>query len=94
MILVSLGDISPNLILDAIRHNKPFIITEENGLMDRIGGIALTVNPKDVEDIKNKILWFSDEGNYMAQVEKVKNFNFTHSWGEIAREIIEIWKKV
>ena len=94
VILVSLGDISPNLILDAIRYNKPFIITEENGLMDRIGGIALTVNPKDVEDIKNKILWFSDEENYMTQVEKVKNFNFTHSWGEIAREIIEIWKKV
>jgi len=94
VILVSLGDISPNLILDAIRYNKAFIITEENGLMDRIGGIALTVNPKDVEDIKNKILWFSDEENYMAQVEKVKNFHFTHSWGEIAREIIEIWKKV
>src|SRR3989338_470303 len=94
VILVSLGDISPNLILDAIRYNKPFIITEENGLMDRIRDIAIIVNPKDVEDIKNKILWFSDEENYMTQVEKVKNFNFTHSWGEIAREIIEIWKKV
>ena len=29
-ILVSLGDISPNIILDTIRHDKPFIVTEEN----------------------------------------------------------------
>ena len=47
-----------------------------------------------MEDIKSKMLWFSDEKNYMTQVEKVKNFNFTHGWEEIAREIIEIWKKV
>ncbi len=94
VVLVSLGDISPNLILDAIRYNKPFIITGENGLMDRIGGIALSVNPQDVADIKDKILWLSDEKNYIAQVEKVRNFHFTHSWEEIAREIIEIWKRV
>ncbi len=93
-LLVSLGDISPNIILDTIRHNKPFIITEENGLMDRIKDIAITVNPKDPKDIKNKILWLCNKENYDAQVQKIKNFNFTHTWEQIAREVIELYKKL
>lgn len=93
-ILVSLGDISPNMILESIRLNKPFILTEENGLMDRIGSIAITVNPKDTRDIEEKVKWLLNPENYAAQVEKIKNFNFTHSWEEIAKEIIDIYKKI
>ncbi|MDP3962763.1 MAG: hypothetical protein Q8Q03_02780 [bacterium] len=88
VILVSLGDISPNMILEAIRYNKPFIITEENGLMDRIGEIAITVNPKAENDIKEKILWLCKKENYDAQAEKIRNFNFTHTWEDIARETL------
>ncbi len=94
VLLVSLGDISPNLILDAIRHNKPFIVTKENGLMDRIGDIAIIVDPQDPDGIKEKVLWLCDKENYKNQVEKIKNFKFTHTWEEIAYEIIDIWKKL
>lgn len=93
-ILVSLGDISPNMILESIRYNKPFIITQENGLMDRIGAIAITVNPLDVNDIREKILWLLKKENYDMQVDRIKNFNFTHTWEEIAREVIELYKKL
>lgn len=93
-ILVSLGDISPNMILESIRYNKPFIITEENGLMDRIGAIAITVNPKDPADIRAKVMWLLEKENYDAQVDRIKNFNFTHTWEEIARETIELYKKL
>src|SRR3989344_4599956 len=36
VILISLGDISPNMILDAIRCSKPFIVTHEIGIKERI----------------------------------------------------------
>ena len=62
----------------AIKYNKPFIITKENGLMDRIGDIAITVNPRDPADIKQKVLWLCKKENYDAQVAKLQNFNFTH----------------
>lgn len=94
IILVSLGDISPNLILDAIRYNKPFIITKENGLLDRIGDIAIVANPRDEHDIKAKVLWLCKKGNYGSQIKKMKSFIFTHTWEEMAREIIDIWKKI
>lgn len=93
VLLVSLGDISPNVILDTIRHDKPFIITEENGLMDRIGSIAIVVNPKDPSDISEKVLWLCDKNNYDNQIKKIKNFNFIHTWKEVAHEIIDICKR-
>lgn len=93
-ILVSFGDISPNMILDAIRRNKPFILTEENGLMDRIGDIAVIVNPKNPSDIKDKVLWLCKKDNYDNQIKKIKNFSFIHTWEEISDEIIEVWKKI
>lgn len=88
VILASLGDISPNMILDAIRHNKPFIVTKEVGIYARIRDIAIFVDPLDKEEIKEKVLWLLDEQNYNDQVQKIQNFNFRHSWQEIANEII------
>jgi glycosyltransferase involved in cell wall biosynthesis len=94
VILVSLGDISPNMILEAITYDRPFIITQENGLMDRIKDIAITVDPQNIDDIKQKIKWLCEENNYRSQVEKIRNFNFTHGWEQIANEIIEVYNKI
>ncbi|KND46688.1 MAG: hypothetical protein AB201_03590 [Parcubacteria bacterium C7867-006] len=93
VILVSLGDISPHMIIDALSLNKPFIVTKENGIMNRIGEYALTVDPKNENDIKEKILWLLDENNYRNQVEKIKNFSFSHTWKDMAVEYINIFKE-
>ncbi len=93
MIIVSLGDISPNTILDAIRCQKPFIVTKEIGLYDRIKDIALFVDPQDEDDIAEKVLWLCDHKNYELQKKKVEAFTFVHSWEEIADEYINIFSK-
>jgi len=94
VIVASLGDISPNTILDAIRSNKPFVLTRENGLYNRIKDIGLFVDPQDPEDIKNKVLWLAKRENYEGQRQKIEGFTFTHTWEEIADEIINIWKTI
>lgn len=88
VVLVSLGDISPNMILDAIRYNKPFIITKEVGIYARIHDIAIFVDPLNIEEIKEKVLWLLDEQNYDNKVQKIQNFNFRHSWEQICNEIL------
>ncbi len=93
-ILISLGDISPHMILDSIRLNKPFIITQENGLLNRIERIALKVDPKDENDIKNKINYLLDKTNYDRQVSLIKSFDFKRTWEEISKEILEIVKNI
>lgn len=93
-VLVSLGDISPNMIMDAIRYNRPFIVTRETGIYDRIKDIAIFVDPENTEDIAKKIVWLSRPENYEKQKEKVRDFSFVHSWEEITAEIMGIAKKI
>ncbi len=94
IILVSLGDISPHMILDAINLNKPFILTKECGILDRVKDVSLLVNPKDEDEVKEKILWLLNEENYRAQVEKIKNFSFVHTWEEIADEYMNVYNSI
>ena len=93
-ILASLGDISPNTILDTIRVNKPFILTKENGLYPRIKDIGLFVDPENPEDIKEKVLWLLEPLNYEGQKAKIANFTFTHSWEEIAEEYLNVYDSI
>jgi glycosyltransferase involved in cell wall biosynthesis len=88
VILVSLGDISPNMILDAVRCGKPFICTTECGLYEKLKGIGLWVDPLNKEEIKEAVLWLADENHYQDQCIKVAAFRDVHEWGDIAKEIL------
>lgn len=90
VILVSLGDISPNMILDALRANKPFILTHETGLYDKLRDVGIFVNPLAAEDIAEKILFLSQPKNYENAKRKIEGFSFTHGWDEIAREFLAL----
>lgn len=91
VIVVSLGDISPNVVLDAISCNKPFIITKETGLYERIKSIAIFVDPKNEDDIAEKVCWLSDKENYEKQKRKMEEFDFVHSWEDIAYEYMSAY---
>ncbi len=93
VILASLGDISPNTILEAIRYGKPFILTRETGLYEKLKEIGVWVDPEDVADIAAKVEWLADEGNYEVQCKKIAAFSFVHSYEEIAREILQIYAR-
>jgi glycosyltransferase involved in cell wall biosynthesis len=94
VILISLGDISPNMILDAIRMGKPFILTKETGLYDRLRGYGLFVDPEDERDIAEKIITMADPEEYARWRARVNQFNFTHTWDEIAGEFITLAKNL
>lgn len=93
VVLVSLGDISPNMILDAIRMNRPFICTEEVGIFDRIKDAGIFVDPLSENEIENAILKLLNPVEYEKAREKVKSFNFVHTWEEIGEEFIKIYNK-
>lgn len=94
VILVSLGDISPNMILDSIRYHRPFICTREVGIYERIKDIGIFVDPFNEREIERAIIKLLDQEEYDKWRQRVTNFNFTHSWDEISHEIINIWKQV
>lgn len=93
VMLVSLGDISPNMIFDAIRVGVPFIVTNEVGTKERIKDCAVFVDPKNEKDITDKIVWMSDPANRAAQAAKVRKFSFVHTWTQMAGEIVAVWDR-
>jgi glycosyltransferase involved in cell wall biosynthesis len=94
VILVSLGDISPNMILETISFNKPFILTKETGLYEKLKDVALFADPLDVKDIEQKIIYLSDPINYDNQIAKIKNFDFIHTYDDIAAEFLNIYHEI
>lgn len=94
VVVASIGDISPNMILDAIRCNKPFILTKENGITERVRDFALFIDPENIDDIAEKLLYLTGEKNYENLKAKIQAFNFGHSWKEICHEILDIYQKI
>ncbi len=94
VILTSIGDISPNMIFDAIKVGTPFILTKENGITERVKDCAIFVDPMNEKDISDKITWLSDPNNRKIQADKIKKFTWVHTWKDIAKEIITLYKKI
>lgn len=94
IILPSLSDVSPNFILDAIRANKPFILTKETGLNEKLKDIGIFTDPLSKEDLKDKILFLAENDNYNSYKNKISSFAFFHSWRQIADEILTIYKNL
>ncbi len=94
VLLVSLGDISPNMILDAIRYNRPFICTTEVGTYERIKDAGIFVDPLNEKSIEEAILNILTEDGYQKAKQRVLNFNFVHTWDDIAKEFIEVSRSI
>ena len=92
VILPSISEISPNFILDAIRLNKPFIMTKETGFYEKLKEIGIFIDPLDEDDIKNKILYIANIDYYREYKQRIAHFSFTHPWQEIANEFLVVYK--
>ncbi|MCE9629069.1 MAG: hypothetical protein K8Q91_03690 [Candidatus Vogelbacteria bacterium] len=93
IILVSLGDISPNMILDGLRFGKPFVCTKECGLYENLKDLGLWVDPLDSLAIAEAMVEISKPEVYRSLVDKINSSEYRHSWVEIADEIMLIMTK-
>lgn len=81
VILPSISDISPNVIFQAIRFGKPFIMTYDTGIYDLVKDIGIFIDPQDVHDIQRKIELLNN--NYEQYRNKVVNFPLQNTWYEM-----------
>lgn len=94
VVMPSLGEISPHLILDALRCNKPFLLSKESGYAEKLKNVGVLVDPLDESDMTKKVLEISDDKTYFEACERVRSFDFVHSWGQIADELLLIFAKI
>ena len=94
VITTSVSDFAPNFIIEGLGANKPFILTKECGLAEKLDGLGIFINPIDKDNIKKAVLSLLDKTNYDRYKEKIVAFNFTHSWKEIAQEFLAVYKTI
>jgi len=93
-ILPSISEVSPNLVLQALKFGRPVIMTRESGYSDWLRDIVRLVNPLDTQDIAKAIIELSDENVQRDYRAKIKNFTYVHTYQDIAREFLEVYKSL
>lgn len=94
VIVPSLSEIGSIAALDALERNKPFILTEESGLWSRLKDVGVFVDPKNPDDIREKIMTLAEPEEYDRIKKRIEGFSFRHTWEEIVDEFIEIAEKI
>ena len=61
---------------------------------DKLKDIGLFVDPENIDDIADKILYLADEKNYVQCRKKIENFNFIHTWTQIADEFLVVCRNI
>lgn len=94
IIVVSISEVSPNLVLHAIEYGLPIIITKDTGIADRLKELAVFVDPLSIESIKSGMESLLNPNVYGAYKQKINQNTHTHSWDEIATEFLELYKQI
>ncbi len=89
-ILTSLGDLGPNYILRALSFGKPVILSREIGIRDRVGDIALYVDPLDPQAIADAVVRLCDPNVYADYQRRVATIHYTHTYADIAQEFLTL----
>ncbi len=94
VVVASVSEVSPNMVLDAMQYCVPVIVTRDTGIADRIRGSAIFVDPSSVSDIAKAAETLLDPAAYRARVQAILGREFTHSWNEIAQEFLDLYSKI
>lgn len=93
-ISVAFADFCPNFIVEAVSYNKPFVISQETGFNEICPNGGIFVDPLNKEAIERAMEAMLEDKTYNKFIDKLKSVNLSHSWMEIAEELLEIWRKL
>ncbi len=91
-VLPSLSEVSPNLVLEALQRDRPCIVTQEMGLKDRLGDTVLYIDPKNPDDIAEKISMLADSDTRETYAIRAREFSYVHTYEDIAKEFLVVYK--
>jgi glycosyltransferase involved in cell wall biosynthesis len=94
VIVPSVSEVSPNLVLDGLAYGVPAVVTRDTGIADRLKDMVVFVDPLSPNDIVRGIESLLDPAVYDACSHAIMSQTFTHSWNEIAQEFIDVYEKL
>jgi glycosyltransferase involved in cell wall biosynthesis len=94
VVVPSFSEVSPNMVLEALASGVPSVVTQDNGIKDRLEGLAVFIDPFSVESITNGLKEILNKETYERLCRNISSREFSHSWNEIAQEFIDLYSKV
>jgi hypothetical protein len=89
VIVPSISEVSSNMALEAISFGRPFIISKDSGMQDRLGECGLFVDTLSEDALVSAIEQLLDPVAYAKISAKVAEFSFVRSWDDIARDVVQ-----
>lgn len=90
----SVSEINSNAIIEALCYGKPFVAPKDSGMYERLLGLGVFVDTLDPQAMQAAVEELLNEQKYQAYVERIKQFTYTHSWSDIADEILSAAQSV
>jgi glycosyltransferase involved in cell wall biosynthesis len=94
LIIPSLSELMPNMAADALSFGLPVLLTHDCGAKECFDGAVTWIDPKSPEDIADKMCALMNEEQYKEEKKKAQSFACEHSYEDIAREFVGVYKKL
>jgi hypothetical protein len=94
VVLGSISDVSPNVIIDAVKYGKPFVCTNDTGIKDRLQGTGLFVDTSDEHAFEAAVVSLLNPDSYAHTAGQVQAFSFVRTWEDVANDVITIITQV
>lgn len=88
VIIPSLSEVCSNTAIDAVSLGKPFICTEDTGTSERLAECGIFIDTRSEASIEQAIESILDPQTYERLAANARTFSFTHSWDQIANEVL------
>jgi len=94
VIVPSLSEVSPNMVLDAITRGIPSVVTKDIGILDRVESMVILVDPTSPHDVARGIEEVLKPDVYTRLCDAIRARTFSHTWNEISQEFIDLYQKI
>lgn len=89
VVIPSFSEVCSNTAFDAVVCGKPFVMTSDTGTSERLSECGLFVDTRSESALTQAIESLLDPVTYERLATNARIFAHTHSWEEIAKEIVE-----
>ncbi len=88
VVLPSVSDVSPNVILEGASYGKPFIVTKETSIGEILPRGGIFIDPLDEHDFERAVLEMLNPESYRKYKEEINKEYKPRSWKEVSTEFL------
>jgi glycosyltransferase involved in cell wall biosynthesis len=93
VVIPSWTDISPHQAFECLAQGIPFLLTKENYLPLHAYSY-LTIDPRSVDDIAEKMNYLADPKNYDSFVKSLAKISYRHTLDEATRDHLQLFRQL